>query len=120
MYEPPRDPYYAEKLRYRVWPLPDMALVGARFRRCRLQVGLSQRQVAEVADVSQSLVSQFERGLALGQMRLVRMGLAIGPRFPLGCCPHEHVCDWPADPDGQHAEILAEIADQHRVVWSRR
>ena len=110
MYQPPTDPYFAEKRRYPVWPIPEMLLVGARFRRGREQAGLSQRDVAWRAGVSQSLVSQFERGLTLGSMRMVMMGLAIGPRFPLGCCPHNHRCAWPADPTNQFADLLRQLS----------
>ncbi|CAN5737867.1 hypothetical protein BH24CHL5_BH24CHL5_10220 [soil metagenome] len=86
--------------RTRETPTPDMELIGARFRRGRQQAGLSQRSVAYRANVSQSLVSRFERGRTPGMstMRVIAIGLAIGPTFPLGCCPHDHKCPWPFDP----------------------
>ena len=78
----------------------DMELVGARFRRGRQQAGLSQRRVAERAGVSQSEVSRLERGLGGGisTYRFVRIGLALGPTFPFGCCPHHEACPYPYDP----------------------
>jgi DNA-binding transcriptional regulator YiaG len=83
-------------------PSPDFELVGARFRRGRRQAGLSQRQLATRAGISQSIVSRFERGLVRRSSaeKIVRLGLALGPRFPFGCCPHDHQCPWPANPTG--------------------
>lgn len=62
---------------------------------------MSQRQVAAVSGVSQSLISRFERGRCpgLAAKRIIAIAVAIGPHFPLGCCPHNHECAWPADPD---------------------
>ncbi len=96
----PVDPYFRERHRYGEWPLPEMLLIGARFRHGRQQAGLTQRRVAAKSGVSQSLVSRFERGLTIGMgaMRLVRIGMALGPGFPFGCCPHPHKCAYPYDP----------------------
>jgi len=82
------------------WPVPEMVLIGGRFRRARLLYGLSQRRLAELAGVSQSAISRFERGLVTGMAveRLVAIAYALGPEFPFGCCPHEHRCDYPRDP----------------------
>jgi len=81
-------------------PDPDFELIGARFRNGRRQAGLTQRQVAERAGISQSIVSRFERGLVRRSSaeKIVRLGLALGTRFPFGCCPHDHKCPWPANP----------------------
>lgn len=86
--------------RYDQWPLPTFELVGARFRHGRLLAGVSQRRIAEVAGISQSVVSRFERGLVshTSAERIVRLAMALGPAFPFGCCPHTHACDWPSDP----------------------
>jgi transcriptional regulator with XRE-family HTH domain len=86
--------------RYSTWPVPEMELLGARFRNGRRQAGLSQRQVAWRAGVSQSLVSRVERGLATGTTaeRLIRIAEAIGPSFPFGFCPHHQNCAYPYDP----------------------
>jgi DNA-binding XRE family transcriptional regulator len=94
------DPYWRERGRYGIWPLPQMVLFGARIRRGRLNAGMSQRQLAAKAGVSQSGISRLERGLGIGMtaMRLVAIGMALGPDFPFGCCSHEHRCAWPYDP----------------------
>src|SRR6187399_1678257 len=77
-------------------------LIGSRFRYGRQQAGLSQRRVAELSGVSQSLISRFERGRCPGMAahRVMAIAMALGPRFPFGFCPHEHVCKWPYNPDG--------------------
>jgi DNA-binding XRE family transcriptional regulator len=82
------------------WPVPEMVVVGARFRHGRRQKGWSQRRLALEAGVSQSVISRFERGLVTGMSteRLIRLATALGPRFPFGFCPHEHACKWPYDP----------------------
>jgi DNA-binding XRE family transcriptional regulator len=86
--------------RYDQWPPPYFATVGARFRNGRHQAGLSQRAAAALAGISQSSVSRFERGLVarMSAERVVRLALALGPRFPFGCCPHDHTGPWPRDP----------------------
>ena len=96
----PLDPWWREKARYNTWPLPDLVLFGARMRLGRRQLGLSQRRLAEVAGVSQSLISRLERGVAtgIGLVYVVAIGMALGPEFPFGFCPHEHPCKWAYDP----------------------
>ncbi len=61
--------------------------------------GLSQREVAWRAGLSQSLVSRLERGLATGTTaeRLIRIAEAIGPSFPFGFCPHHTNCAYAYD-----------------------
>ena len=104
------DPYEVYRRRHGVWPVPEMVAMGARFRHGRRQAGLTQRVLAERADVSQSLVSQFERGLAVGlsAIRLMWIAQALGPGFPFGYCPHDHRCAWPRNPDAQRSilEVL--------------
>jgi transcriptional regulator with XRE-family HTH domain len=80
-------------------------LVGARFRYGRQQAGLSQRKVAALAGVSQSLISRFERGRCpgLAAWRLVAIAMSIDPRFPFGCGPHDHECKWPYNPATQRS-----------------
>jgi transcriptional regulator with XRE-family HTH domain len=58
--------------------------------------GLSQQQLAAKALISQSVISRFERGLAPGMSteRLILLAEAVGWRFPLGYCPHDHECQW--------------------------
>jgi DNA-binding XRE family transcriptional regulator len=84
-------------------PNVDMELIGSRFRRGRQQAGLSQRRVAERAGVSQSEISRIERGRAGGvsTRRFIAVAIALGPNFPLGCCPHNHGCAYPYDPRGK-------------------
>jgi DNA-binding XRE family transcriptional regulator len=91
-------PYVSERLEQP--PTPDFEIVGARFRHGRRQAGLTQRQLAGMAGISQSVVSRFERGLVqkMSAERIVRLAVALGPRFPFGCCPHDHRCAWPRDP----------------------
>ena len=97
------DPYLHERERYGMWPLPDVVLFGSRLRHGRGQAGISQRQLAERAQVSQSTISRLERGLAIGLtfIRLVAICRALDPAFPFGCCPHAapHPCRWPISPD---------------------
>lgn len=58
--------------------------------------GMSQQQLAAKAQISQSVISRFERGLAPGMSteRLIVLAEAVGWRFPLGFCPHGHDCKW--------------------------
>jgi DNA-binding XRE family transcriptional regulator len=81
-------------------PDVDMELIGARFKGGRQQAGLSQRRVAERAGVSQSEISRIERGRAGGisTRRIIAVAMALGPNFPLGCCPHHDDCAYPYDP----------------------
>ena len=72
-------------------------------RRCRLQAGLSQVVLARKSGVSQSTISRLERGKAssAAMFKLVRIGDALGYRFPLAFCPHDHLCEWERlDEDG--------------------
>lgn len=77
-----------------------MVAVGARFRNGRLQAGLTQRQLAALSGVSQSVISRFERGLNTGMSveRLVKIANALGPYFPFGFCPHHDGCAYPRNP----------------------
>ena len=99
------DRYCRHKPRVYENETPGSVLVGARFRHGRHQAGLSQRRVAELSGVSQSLISRFERGRApgLSSKRIIAIAMAIGPRFPFGCCPHDHACAWPYNPSAQNA-----------------
>ena len=96
----------------RSWePSPEILRFGRYVRRARYFVRISQDDLAWKADISQSMVSRLERGLApaMGIDRLVRLGGALGNNLPLGFCPHTHLCPWqpivgmqppPPDPDG--------------------
>ena len=94
------DPGYRNHPRVYDHETPGSVLIGARFRHGRQQARMSQRQVAELSGVSQSLVSRFERGRCPGMAawRIMAIATAIGPRFPYGFCPHDHQCKWPYNP----------------------
>lgn len=83
------------------WPVPGMDIVGARFRHARLRAGMSQRELATRAGVSQSVVSRFERGMSGGTRTeaVVRLAVSI-PGFPFGYCPHNHRCAYSFEPPG--------------------
>jgi DNA-binding XRE family transcriptional regulator len=85
------------------WPVPDIDVVGARFRHARVRAGLSQRRLAELAGVSQSAISRLERGKSGGMPtdRLIRIAISM-PHFPFGHCPHTHECGYPFDPRPQY------------------
>ncbi len=88
-------------------------LIGSRFRHGRLQAGISQRRLAELSGVSQSLISRFERGRCPGMAahRIMAIAMSLGPHFPFGFCPHEHVCKWPYNPR-QVPDLPAELSDR--------
>jgi hypothetical protein len=77
---------------------PDAPLIhiGRYFRRSRAYAGISQTQLAGMANVTQSMVSRVERARAPGMAfeRFVEMCLVLGRLFPLGTCPHDHRCGW--------------------------
>ena len=76
---------------------------GIMLRRSRLMAGLSQVVLSERSGVSQAMVSRLERGAApaASVFKIVRLGDAIGIRWPLGFCPHHHYCCWrPLREDG--------------------
>src|SRR5688500_556123 len=68
--------------------MPDapLILIGRYFRRSRAYAGLSQTQLADMAAVSQSMVSRVERARApaMGLGRFINMSLVLGRLFPLG------------------------------------
>ena len=102
--------YRSEHPKVHDTPTPEMVLIGARFRHGRRQAGISQRKLAQKSGVSQSLISRFERGRTPGMSTIlvIRIGMALGPGFPFGCCPHQHKCAWPYNPDAARkwSEIL--------------
>jgi len=82
---------------HEVWPDPRVIATGRALKRARLMAGLSQSQLAVKSGISQSVISRFERGLAPGMSveRLTVLSEAVGWRFPIGFCPHDHDCKWP-------------------------
>ena len=75
---------------------PEMLIVGRYLRRARRYSGKSQHRLALDSNVSQSMVSRTERGLAPGMRleRFVAIAESLGRLFPLGMCPHDHECAW--------------------------
>jgi transcriptional regulator with XRE-family HTH domain len=73
-----------------------MILLGRYVRRSRLLADLSQRQLAAMAGVSQSMVSRVERGVepAVEVARLIALVRPLARLFPFGACPHDHNCAW--------------------------
>ena len=69
---------------------------GLELRRCRMHRSLSQARLAEASGVSQSTISRLERGKApaAAMLKLVLLSEVLGYSFPLGYCPHGHLCAW--------------------------
>jgi transcriptional regulator with XRE-family HTH domain len=69
---------------------------GAELRRCRLNAGMSQTQLAERSGVPQSTISRFERGLVprAAMYKIVMLSVGLGHFLPLAYCPHDHRCVW--------------------------
>jgi transcriptional regulator with XRE-family HTH domain len=77
-------------------PEPRLLRLGTYFRRARYMACRSQQSLSDETGVTQSVISRFERALApsMDVEKLLWLSEAIAPRFPLGFCPHEHVCLW--------------------------
>jgi transcriptional regulator with XRE-family HTH domain len=75
---------------------PALELLGRYVRRSRYIVGRSQQSLANEIGIPQSQVSRLERALApsMDVERLAWLGGVLGRAFPLGYCPHQHVCRW--------------------------
>lgn len=80
-----------------------LQLLGAAVRIGRKRMGLSQDALAASAEVSQTAVSRLERGMVWGMavVRFARVASVLGPRMPLGGCPHGHRCAF--DTEWQYA-----------------
>lgn len=91
-------------------PPPDLVEFGRNVRRARRIIGLSQQRVADRAQISQSMLSRLERGLApaMPTEALVRLGRVLGGAFPLGTCPHDHDCPWQPIIPAKHDESKVE------------
>jgi DNA-binding XRE family transcriptional regulator len=94
------DAQYEQADRFWEAPRPSLEIFGQRIRAGRYRSGLSQRQLANRAGVSQSTISRLERGRCTGLafIRLVAICAAMGTDFPFGSCPHDHKCRWPSSP----------------------
>jgi transcriptional regulator with XRE-family HTH domain len=75
---------------------PALEQLGIYLRRARYIAGLSQQKVADAAHVPQAVISRLERALApaMNVERLAWIERALDGAFPVGYCPHEHVCRW--------------------------
>ncbi len=75
-----------------------LLMLGAAVRIARHRMGLTQRQLAERSDVSQTAISRMERGKVWGMaiVRFARVAWVLEERTPLGGCPHYHLCDYGA------------------------
>jgi transcriptional regulator with XRE-family HTH domain len=62
----------------------------------RQRMGVSQRSLEWRSGVDQTAISRLERGLAprMSVERLTAISDTLGTAFPLGYCPHDHVCVW--------------------------
>ena len=82
----------------RKYHLDDPALerLGVYLRRARYIAGRSQDSVAAAAGVAQGQISRLERALAPAMKveRLAWIEDALDGAFPLGYCPHDHICQW--------------------------
>src|SRR4051795_8031507 len=87
-----------------------VSLLGRYIRRSRVLAGMTQRQLAAAAGVSQSMISRVERGLepAVPTARLIRLVQPLARFFPFGMCPHDHNCTWqPVAMPGDPADVRA-------------
>jgi DNA-binding XRE family transcriptional regulator len=82
--------------RYEPWRPDRLRTFGGCLRRGRHCAGLSQQRLADLAGVSQTLVSRLERGRAphVSLSRVLAIQHVLGACLPLGICPHEHDCLW--------------------------
>jgi hypothetical protein len=82
--------------RHDPWDPTRLEVFGAFLRRGRQCAGLSQQRLANLAGVSQTLISRLERGKAahVGLDRILAIQTVLGGCFPLGVCPHDHSCIW--------------------------
>jgi transcriptional regulator with XRE-family HTH domain len=82
-------------------PEPLLVAFGQYVKRARYLANLSQRELAKKSGVEQGNISRLERALAPATKveRIVRLGAAMGRKFPLGYCPHEHWCQWQPAPE---------------------
>jgi transcriptional regulator with XRE-family HTH domain len=94
--QPPAGIVGANGSRKQLAPDPELVLLGRYLRRSRLLAERSQDEVSRQSGVSQSGISQAEHGLAGGMTlrRFTRMVRPLDRLFPLGQCPHDHVCPW--------------------------
>lgn len=93
---------------------PFLAMVGARVRRARLDVGMSRKALAEASGISQRYLAQLESGDGNISIQLLRrVGIALG--IPAADFLREHEA-----PDGEALSlaglIAAADADKRRAI----
>lgn len=73
-----------------------IAQFGLDLRFARGQVGISQMSLEGRSGVDQTLISKLEHAKAphVSLERLIRLHIALGDKFPLGHCPHDHDCSF--------------------------
>jgi transcriptional regulator with XRE-family HTH domain len=99
---------------------PALERLGIYLRRARYIVHRSQQSVANEAGMPQSQFSRLERALApsMNVERLAWIEDAFHGAFPVGYCPHDHVCQWQRLKPRPSAEdaLAAEIAKQQEIT----
>ena len=93
---------------------------GRNLRRARQIAGVSQRKLALLSGVSQSVISRLERARAprLALERLLLLHDVLGGALPFGACPHDHTCVWqPLTPAGERSHTSALASGQD--YWER-
>ncbi|HUG49108.1 MAG TPA: helix-turn-helix transcriptional regulator [Candidatus Limnocylindria bacterium] len=93
---------------------------GRNLKRARQVAGVSQRKLALLSGVSQSVISRLERARAprLALERLLLLHDVLGGALPFGACPHDHSCVWqPLTPAGERSHTPALASGQD--YWER-
>lgn len=74
---------------------------GLALREARWRTKLTQALLEERSGVDQTLISRLERAKAphCSLQRILALQLALGRDLPIGCCPHDHDCQF--RPQGQ-------------------
>lgn len=99
---------------------PALERLGVYLRRARYIAGRSQQNVADAAGVPQGQISRLERALApsMNVERLAWIEDALQGAFPVGYCPHDHICEWRRLKPRPTAEEAwaAEVEKQRRLT----
>jgi transcriptional regulator with XRE-family HTH domain len=78
------------------WYRAKLIEFGLVLRAARQRTGITQMELERRSGVDQTLISRIERGKAAhcSLHRLLALSDALGQDFPLGVCPHDHVCEF--------------------------
>ena len=94
---------------------PGLDAFGAALRAARGRAAVSQMQLEGLSEVDQSMISRIENARApnAALYKVVLLGSALGNAFPLGSCPHHHVCSWrpPGSPRPVMPTALSRLLD---------